>query len=89
MPSRAPTEAAAGGAAGTPSTRGTLTTAVTPVTVQRGSGAARIPFLAVKDVPPPSVSTIVVGTGFWTVDDEDECDIDDLYFDVAGPDSTV
>jgi hypothetical protein len=57
MPSRAPTEAAAGCAAGTPSTRGTLTTAVTPVTVQRGSGAARMPFLAAKDVPPPAGGT--------------------------------
>ena len=54
MPSRALTEAAAGCAAGTPSTSGTLTTAVTPVTVQRGSGAARMPFLAAKDVPPPA-----------------------------------
>ena len=54
MPSRALTEAEAGCAAGTPSTCGTLTTAVTPVTVQRGSGAARMPFLAAKDVPPPA-----------------------------------
>jgi len=30
-----------------------LTTAVTPVTVQRGS-AARMPFLAAMDVPPPA-----------------------------------
>jgi len=54
MPSQAPTEAAAGCAAGTPSTRGTLTTAVIPVTVHRGSGAARMPFLAAMDVPLPA-----------------------------------
>ena len=48
MPSRAPTEAAPGCTAGTPNTRDTLTTAVTPVTVKRGSGAARMPFLTVK-----------------------------------------
>ena len=53
MPCRAPTEAA-GCAAGTPSTRGTPTTAVTPVTVQRGSGAARMPFLAARTCPPPA-----------------------------------
>ena len=33
MVSRAPTTAAAGGAVGTPSTHGTLTTATTPATV--------------------------------------------------------
>ena len=44
----------AGFAAGIPSTRGKLTTATTPVTAQRGSGAARISFVAAKDEPPPT-----------------------------------
>jgi len=36
------------------STRSTLTTATTQVTVQRVSGTARMPFLAAKDEPPPT-----------------------------------
>ena len=64
MPYRAPTAEQCGYfAAGTPSTRGKITTATKLVTVQRRSGAARMPFLAAKDEPPPTHGRRGVGKG--------------------------
>ena len=60
MPYRAPTAEQCGYfAAGTPSTRGKITTATKLVTVQRRSGAARMPFLAAKDEPPPTAGAVL------------------------------
>ena len=49
----------AGFAAGTSSTHGKVMTATTLVTVQVGSGAALMPFLANKDEPPPTAGAVL------------------------------